>query len=245
MASSARAAASGAAPVSSARRRSSTSRQSGRSVALRSAASGGSVATKRPAAAAADRVQVAALDQRRDRLAQRRARDVELVGQLALGGQSRAGREDAEADRPCRSRSTVSSKVVSGATGSKTALNAASCGMGASGTARSAACDHPRMATNVPTADRPRADPGAHRARGSAAWTSARARRARCTSAPAPSSAAASPPPTSSATPGPSTSSAARAPRVWDVDGNEMWDFHNGFGSMVQGHAHPGDRRAR
>src|SRR5213595_703700 len=28
-------------------------------------------------------------------------------------------------------------------------------------------------------------------------------------------------------------------PRVWDLDGNEMWDFHNGFGSMVQGHAHP------
>ena len=28
-------------------------------------------------------------------------------------------------------------------------------------------------------------------------------------------------------------------PRVWDVDGNEMYDFHNGFGSMVQGHAHP------
>jgi len=27
--------------------------------------------------------------------------------------------------------------------------------------------------------------------------------------------------------------------RVWDVDGNEMVDFHNGFGSMVQGHAHP------
>jgi glutamate-1-semialdehyde 2,1-aminomutase len=27
--------------------------------------------------------------------------------------------------------------------------------------------------------------------------------------------------------------------RVWDVDGNEMTDFHNGFGSMVQGHAHP------
>ncbi len=26
--------------------------------------------------------------------------------------------------------------------------------------------------------------------------------------------------------------------RVWDVDGNEMIDFHNGFGSMVQGHAH-------
>src|SRR3954449_9045840 len=28
-------------------------------------------------------------------------------------------------------------------------------------------------------------------------------------------------------------------PNVWDVDGNEMLDFHNGFGSMVQGHAHP------
>lgn len=26
---------------------------------------------------------------------------------------------------------------------------------------------------------------------------------------------------------------------VWDVDGTEMIDFHNGFGSMVQGHAHP------
>jgi glutamate-1-semialdehyde 2,1-aminomutase len=27
--------------------------------------------------------------------------------------------------------------------------------------------------------------------------------------------------------------------RVWDVDGNELYDFHNGFGSMTQGHAHP------
>jgi glutamate-1-semialdehyde 2,1-aminomutase len=27
--------------------------------------------------------------------------------------------------------------------------------------------------------------------------------------------------------------------RVWDVDGNEYVDYHNGFGSMVQGHAHP------
>jgi glutamate-1-semialdehyde 2,1-aminomutase len=27
--------------------------------------------------------------------------------------------------------------------------------------------------------------------------------------------------------------------KVWDVDGNEMVDFHNGFGSMIQGHAHP------
>ncbi len=30
-----------------------------------------------------------------------------------------------------------------------------------------------------------------------------------------------------------------KGPKVWDVDGNEMWDFHNGFGAMVQGHAHP------
>jgi glutamate-1-semialdehyde 2,1-aminomutase len=27
--------------------------------------------------------------------------------------------------------------------------------------------------------------------------------------------------------------------KVTDVDGNSYWDFHNGFGSMVQGHAHP------
>jgi glutamate-1-semialdehyde 2,1-aminomutase len=27
--------------------------------------------------------------------------------------------------------------------------------------------------------------------------------------------------------------------RVWDVDGNEYVDFHNGFGVMVVGHAHP------
>ncbi|MDQ2984489.1 MAG: aspartate aminotransferase family protein [Actinomycetota bacterium] len=26
---------------------------------------------------------------------------------------------------------------------------------------------------------------------------------------------------------------------VWDVDGNEMIDLHNGFGSMIQGHANP------
>src|SRR4029450_9944042 len=27
--------------------------------------------------------------------------------------------------------------------------------------------------------------------------------------------------------------------RVWDVDGRALWEFHNGFGSMVMGHAHP------
>ena len=31
---------------------------------------------------------------------------------------------------------------------------------------------------------------------------------------------------------------------VWDVDGNAMLDFHNGFGSMVQGHAHPAISKA-
>jgi glutamate-1-semialdehyde 2,1-aminomutase len=31
---------------------------------------------------------------------------------------------------------------------------------------------------------------------------------------------------------------------VWDVDGNELFDFHNGFGSMVQGHANPAIGRA-
>src|SRR3954464_6968369 len=31
---------------------------------------------------------------------------------------------------------------------------------------------------------------------------------------------------------------------VWDVDGNKMIDFHNGYGSMVQGHAHPAITKA-
>ncbi len=30
-----------------------------------------------------------------------------------------------------------------------------------------------------------------------------------------------------------------RGSKIWDVDGNEMIDYHNGFGSMVQGHANP------
>ena len=33
--------------------------------------------------------------------------------------------------------------------------------------------------------------------------------------------------------------SPGKGSKVWDVDGTEMIDFHNGFGSMVQGHAHP------
>jgi glutamate-1-semialdehyde 2,1-aminomutase len=35
-----------------------------------------------------------------------------------------------------------------------------------------------------------------------------------------------------------------QGPKVWDVDGNVMLDFHNGFGSMVQGHAHPAISKA-
>ena len=31
---------------------------------------------------------------------------------------------------------------------------------------------------------------------------------------------------------------------VWDVDGRRLWDFHNGFGSMPQGHAHPAITKA-
>ncbi|MGH2682172.1 MAG: aspartate aminotransferase family protein [Actinomycetota bacterium] len=30
-----------------------------------------------------------------------------------------------------------------------------------------------------------------------------------------------------------------RGSRVWDLDGNEYVDFHNGFGTMAVGHAHP------
>jgi glutamate-1-semialdehyde 2,1-aminomutase len=31
---------------------------------------------------------------------------------------------------------------------------------------------------------------------------------------------------------------------VWDVDGTQYYDFHNGFGSMTQGHAHPAVTKA-
>jgi glutamate-1-semialdehyde 2,1-aminomutase len=30
-----------------------------------------------------------------------------------------------------------------------------------------------------------------------------------------------------------------KGPHIWTADGQEMSDFHNGFGCMVQGHAHP------
>ena len=32
--------------------------------------------------------------------------------------------------------------------------------------------------------------------------------------------------------------------RVWDLDGTERIDFHNAFGSMPQGHAHPAIAKA-
>src|SRR3954470_18608801 len=32
--------------------------------------------------------------------------------------------------------------------------------------------------------------------------------------------------------------------KVWGVDGNQLIDLHTGFGSMVQGHAHPAITKA-
>ena len=149
-------------------------------------------------------------------------------------------------------RSTVSSNVVGGWTGSKTAATAASPGMAEPYTCAAtydgrvvswpawSARRAPRLSAMATTptsstASASRSSPSARRS----ASTSARRRRSGCTSARATCSPAASPPPTSCASRGRSTSSTATGPRVWDVDGNEMYDFHNGFGSMVQGHAHP------
>src|SRR5487761_924104 len=41
------------------------------------------------------------------------------------------------------------------------------------------------------------------------------------------------------ASPQPIFVDSGRGSRIWDVDGNEYVDFHNGFGVMVVGHAHP------
>jgi len=30
-----------------------------------------------------------------------------------------------------------------------------------------------------------------------------------------------------------------KGPHIWSVEGKEIVDFHNGYGCMVQGHAHP------
>ena len=39
--------------------------------------------------------------------------------------------------------------------------------------------------------------------------------------------------------PWPISLAGGRGPAVWDVDGHRRLDFHNGFGAMVHGHAHP------
>src|SRR5579872_585466 len=41
------------------------------------------------------------------------------------------------------------------------------------------------------------------------------------------------------ASPQPIYAERGKGSRIWDVDGNEYVDFHNGFGVMVVGHAHP------
>ena len=41
------------------------------------------------------------------------------------------------------------------------------------------------------------------------------------------------------AAPQPIFADRGKGSRIWDVDGNEYVDFHNGFGVMVVGHAHP------
>jgi hypothetical protein len=59
----------------------------------------GLIRHERAARAAAARDEVAALHQRRDRLAERGARDAELVGQIALRRQPRPRRQEAQPDR--------------------------------------------------------------------------------------------------------------------------------------------------
>ena len=62
-------------------------------------ASGGASETNVPPLRPRSDMQVAGLHERRERLAQRRARDAELLGELALGRQPGAGLEQAEPDR--------------------------------------------------------------------------------------------------------------------------------------------------
>ena len=89
---------------------------------------------------------------------------------------------------------------------------------------------------------RSRAHRSAHRARrGPPELGDAAARRA-CTSARARSCRRACRPPTRRASPHPIFLERGSGSKVWDVDGSEYRDFHNGFGSMVQGHAHPRSR---
>ena len=96
---SARSAASTAIASSTASRWSHTSRQPASSSARRRLGGRRGLGHERPAAAPARGVEVPALHERRQRLAQRRARDAELPAQLALGGQPRARLEQPELDR--------------------------------------------------------------------------------------------------------------------------------------------------
>ena len=72
----------------------------------------------------------------------------------------------------------------------------------------------------------------------------ARPARATCTSGPERRWRTESPPSYQVREPWPMYLSHGKGARVWDVDGNVMLDFHNGFGSMVQGHAHPAISKA-
>ena len=105
---------------------SSTAQASSPSGSLSRSASGGRSATKVPPRAPAGRGQVAALDQRGQRLAQGRARDP----QLARRARAPAAAGFPAVSRPSRiavpSRSTVSSKVVGARTGLNTASRATS-----------------------------------------------------------------------------------------------------------------------
>ena len=133
---------------------------------------------------------------------------------------------------------TVSTASTSGSTSSRSPTSPPCSRSSSAAGANPLRVTHPWQLRR-PRRDRPRTDPRADRARGGSPRRAHAAARGPCTSAPARASPAASPPPTRCATRGRSTSPAAYGAKVWDVDGNELLDFHNGFGSMVQGHAHP------
>src|SRR6476469_121129 len=246
----ARSAASVTAPISIARRRSSTSRQSERRrpPGLVSA-SGGSCTTNVPPPR--PRTDVRCPDSTSVVIAWRSVeREIPSCSASSRSGGSRVPGPRMPRRIAVPRRSTVSSKVVGGWTGSKTAATAASRAMAPTYCARPVRvrtrnCPHRgggraytrTMATTPTVIDRARiAELTEREAARLDERTQASKRmyeRARDV-----------------LTAGVASSYQVRAPwpiylergdgpRVWDVDGNEMWDFHNGFGSMVQGHAHP------
>ena len=87
--------------------------------------------------------------------------------------------------------------------------------------------------------DRPHPRPRADRARERAAERAHGRPRARCTSARGRTLAGGVASSYQLRDPWPIYLEHGEGERVWDVDGNEYVDFHNGFGSMTQGHAHP------